>query len=469
MTPDAALSAVAGYPGLLLLDLDETAYLQNSTEDFLDSAQPSLVALLLLRLLDLVKPWRWTGGETTRDVWRVRFVMLCLPWSLLFWRRRVTSLAALHRNGPLIDAVRQRSGETVLVTLGFEPIVRPLVTALGLSGLRLVCARLDRFADRRHGKLAMTREAFDEPTIAGCAAISDSPDDLPLLDLCAQPIYVKWPGARYRKALAQVYLPGQYLTQVKRPGQRYIVRGILQEDFAFWVLCSLSYAAMPLPHIVGLLFLLLSFWAIYERGYVDNDWVAVMYEKDPKLSDTFGRIEIATPVVLPWVWAAGSGLVAIWLLRWPGVISANDLIGWGAVLITTHLGFMVYNRVDKSSRIWLFPGLQFLRSAAFVVLVPISLPASLALGAHVLARWVPYYLYRIGGKDWPDAPFFLSRLLFYVILWLTIAITQETAEVMTPTALALLGWNMYRARSDLARMLRAMHRVDQPPSGPAAE
>jgi hypothetical protein len=33
-------------------------------------------------------------------------------------------------------------------------------------------------------------------------------------------------------------------------------------------------AALPALHVLGLLFLLISFWAIYERGYVDNDLIA---------------------------------------------------------------------------------------------------------------------------------------------------------------------------------------------------
>lgn len=75
--PEAALEALVNHDGPLLLDLDETAYLRNSTEDFLDTASPGLPALLLLRLLDAIRPWRWTGGEATRDVWRVQLLAGC--------------------------------------------------------------------------------------------------------------------------------------------------------------------------------------------------------------------------------------------------------------------------------------------------------------------------------------------------------------------------------------------------------
>ncbi|MDE2252638.1 MAG: hypothetical protein KGL25_14670, partial [Gammaproteobacteria bacterium] len=87
-TPEAALAELAAYRGTLLVDLDETLYLRNSTEDFLDSACPGLLALLLLKCLDALKPWHLTGGAPTRDVWRVRLVMILMPWTLSRWRRR---------------------------------------------------------------------------------------------------------------------------------------------------------------------------------------------------------------------------------------------------------------------------------------------------------------------------------------------------------------------------------------------
>jgi hypothetical protein len=46
----------------------------------------------------------------------------------------------------------------------------------------------------------------------------------------------RWPRARYRPALGGVYLPGEYIAEIKRPGKRYILNGILKEDFALWLL-----------------------------------------------------------------------------------------------------------------------------------------------------------------------------------------------------------------------------------------
>ncbi|WP_293369529.1 HAD family hydrolase [Nevskia sp.] len=460
-TPDDALAQIAAFDGDLLLDLDETLYLRNSTEDYLDSASPGFIAYVLLRLLDVLKPWRNRGGPVARDWWRLRLVNLLFPWTRARWQRRVTALAAGSANAPLIAALRGSNARVTIVTAGFAPVVTPLIAALGFADAPLIAASASSPDDRVRGKLAMAIDALGEARVRASMVVTDSRDDQPLLDHCAAPLRTLWPDARYRHAFSRVYVPGRYLNEVKRPGQRYIVRGILQEDFAFWVLASITGAGMPVLHVLGLLALLISFWAIYERGYVDNDHAARDYEHDPRLSSTFGHVEVATPAITPWLWAAGTGAIAIVLLRWPAPPAAADFGLWGLTLVASYALFKIYNRLDKGTRIWLFPGLQLARSASFVALVPIGVAASLALGAHVIARWVPYYLYRIGNQEWPEAPFFLSRLMFYLLLWLMMVFTQGHESVLTPTALALMGWNIFRARRDLTHLFRDARRIDR--------
>ena len=461
VSPEAAIDAIRGHRGPILLDLDETLYLRNSTEDFIDSARPRLPALLLMRLLDLVKPWRTTGGEVTRDVWRVRLISMCFPWTGSLWRKRVTMLATDFTNLRLMAVLGTPGASPIIATAGFEPIVAPLVAALGLPQARIVAARLWTFSDRREGKLQRTLGELGDATVRSALVLTDSAEDITLLDACARPLRAVWPEARHRHALSGVYLPGQYLTHVKRPGARYIVRGILQEDFAFWVLSSIALAALPLAHFFGLLFLLVSFWSVYERGYVDNDLIAARFEEKPKLSAAFRDAPVATPRWQPWAWALASGAAGVTLLRWPGPLLLADLAVWAAVLLATHVWFTLYNRFDKGTRVWLFMGLQFARSAAFVALVPILPIGAAALGAHVLAKWVPYHVYRLGGKEWPEAPFHLIRLLFFVVLALLLGIAAGSASLLNGTALALLGWNLFRARQELAVAWRSATRLDR--------
>jgi hypothetical protein len=94
----------------------------------------------------------------------------------------------------------------------------------------------------------------------------------------------------------------------------------------------------------------------------------------------------------------------------------------------------------------MFIGLQLARSAAFVALVPIVPVGAAAVGAHVLAKWVPYYVYRLVGKDWLSESFHLTRLLFFAVLASLLGVSQGFASLLNWTALALLAWNLFRAR-----------------------
>ena len=468
VTPEVAIHAIKAHNGTILLDLDETLYLRNSTEDFIDSVVPRLPAIILMRVLDAIKPWRWTGGEVTRDNWRVRLLFIFFPWVRIQWKHRVAELAKDFTNLHIMRALSTSTSTLcatpintpIVATTGYQEIVAPLIAAIGLPQVQIIASRLWYFSDRRKGKLHRVKEVLGEEAVKGSLVITDSADDIELLDACAKPLRAVWPEANYRHALSDVYLPGQYITRIKRPNERYIWRGILQEDFAFWVLSSVALAALPLLHVSGLAFLLLSFWTIYERGYVDNDLVAARYEKDPKLSPAFKVSIVATPRWQPWLWALASGAIAIVLLRWPQTPIPMDYITWLVVLLVTHGWFLLYNRLDKATRVWMFAGLQFARSAAFVAVVPVMPIGAGALAAHTLARWVPYYIYRLGGKGWPKTSFFLVRLLFFVVIALLLGMTQGFTSLLTGTTLVLLVWNVYRARKELISVLKSIKRVE---------
>jgi hypothetical protein len=462
VSPEAAIGRIQSHAGPILLDLDETLYLRNSTEDFIDCARPQASALLLLKLLGVLRPWRWTGGAVTRDVWRVNLVRTCFPGTIRLWHERLPILASRFANLRLLAAISRTDQEIVVATAGFQHIVVPLVAALGLPDARIVAARWSTFADRRTGKRALVTEALGPVAVSTALVLTDSADDLPLLAACALPLRTIWPEAHYREGLSGAYLPGQYLSRIKRPGEHYISRGILQEDFAFWVLSSIGLAAAPATHLLGLLFLLASFWTVYELGYVDNDAVAKRFEKDPKLSAAFADGQVPTPRWQPWIWSAALGLAAIALLRWPQRPAWNDAVRWGAVLLATHGWFYYYNRFDKLTRIWLYAGLQLARVAALVMLVPVTAIGALALGSHVLAKWVPYCAYRIGGAAWPTVPVHLVRLMFFMIMAAALACATGFPALLNGGAAALLAWNVYRARKELAEVWHVARRLDRP-------
>jgi phosphoserine phosphatase len=453
-TPERALALVRDHDGPVFIDLDETLYLRNSTEDFIDLARPSLIALLILRLLDILQPWRLTGGNDTRDVWRVQLVRHLFPWTMRRWKAAAPALAAKHVNAELMQALKRRAAPPIVMTVGFTPIVTPLVAALGLADAQIVACRCTA-TDRRRGKLAAAIDALGEPMVRRALLVTDSFSDLPLLRACERGALTEWAAASYRPAFAGIYFPGQYISWIKRPGEHYLRRAILQEDYLLWVLSSIALAPHYVYHVLGLLLLLLSFWAMYEAGYVDNDKIAARFERSPALTRAFHESPVATPRWQPWIWSALLGAAGLFVIRAPGLPTWRDAALWPGALVGTYGWFAFYNRSDKQSRIWMYIVLQIARTAAFALIVPVAAIGAMALAAHALTRWMPYYMYRLVGKGWPiDYHIGVARLLTFMVLGVFLALAAPLSSVFNWTALILVLWCVARARRELLQGIR---------------
>jgi hypothetical protein len=111
----------------------------------------------------------------------------------------------------------------------------------------------------------------------------------------------------------------------------------------------------------------------------------------------------------PWIWALLAGAVAV--LHPDRTAFVMYLAHWIAVPFFTCGCIILYNRLDKRTRVLFYPLLQFARGAAFTVIVPITSAGVAALGAHVLSRWVMYHVYRPTSRHWPVARPELMRAL----------------------------------------------------------
>jgi hypothetical protein len=129
------------------------------------------LALLLLRVLDVLKPWRLTGVDT-RDTWRVCAVSTFFPWTAWRWRAKVANFAERYLNEELKAALEARGQPPpIIVTTGFRSIVAPLLAAMGFADAPLIAARMYSFADRRNGKLRMAMRELGVETV-GCYSSS---------------------------------------------------------------------------------------------------------------------------------------------------------------------------------------------------------------------------------------------------------------------------------------------------------
>jgi hypothetical protein len=437
--PEAAtLARLASHTGLVIVDFDETLLLRNSTEEFLNSAIPALLAAVLLRLVDICSPWRFAGGPTQRDVWRVRAILLLLPWTLPSWRRLCARAAAGWANAPLLDALRGR--DFLIATNGFAPLIKPLLTAMDIPDTRLI-ARQGRLS-----KLARLEAAIGPAALAGALCITDSLDDAEILQCCAIPCLTRWRASTYRRAFRQIYLPGDYLLHVKRPRVPAVTRLLVTDDLLWWLLISLTSRPFSLLALLGAGLLFFSFWSVYEIGYWENDVCALKFESDPVYTPEFLTFDTAHFELKAWVSALILGLAGTCLL--------GGLVKWFALLLALRGLYYVYNRISKPARIWLYLPLQAFRSLSLAAVMPLGAAGIIAGLAQILARWQGYIVYRrVQGAAWRDQP---TRALQWALLLAGLALAHPFTQLQG--WLALVVWQALLARKELRWRFR--HEVE---------
>lgn len=445
------LAAIGGWDGLIIADFDETLLLRNATEAFLDCAAPSLLAAIMLRLLDILAPWRWAGGEAVRDVWRVRAVRLLFPGTMARWVRRIGELPA---NEPLLTALRARRQPFIIASLGFAPLIRPVLAAWGCEAVRLVACELTR-RDRERGKLALIEAAIGADALAEAMVITDSGADEDVLARCAKPCLTRWQGARFERALRWIYLPGDYLIHVKRPLQSGVFRRLASDDLLLWMLMAAP--GLDVRALAGIAALFFSLWAIYEIGYWENDICAVRLEADPVISAAFDLFEGENFPEQAWGWALGLGLLGAALLA--GRDFAAEGAKWLTVLLALRAVFWLYNRIDKQSRVWLYLVLHGFRGLAVMVVAPVAIVGMLAGVAQIFARWQEYFLYRAvpagGAFQWRDTPVRMVQLALFLLCLGGLAMAGF--DIWRWRSAALLAWSLLLARKDIAAAVKGIH------------
>ena len=138
------------------------------------------------------------------------------------------------------------------------------------------------------------------------------------------------------------------------------------------------------------------------------------------------------------------------------------MAAWTALLVFTFAYFRSYNRVPKSTRVWLFPLLHLLRGGAVVAVAPVTVAGALLIAAHALARWMPYIAANLLKARWVNGPMFLLRLWMYGILLAALYAGGAGEQLMDLSLPLIVLWLVYRARFDAAGMLQSVRRLDRP-------
>ena len=456
MTEAVSLIESTPLDSYIIVDFDETLILRNSTEEYLDSIQPRFIAAFLLYLISLFKPWIFLGKvlriHISQDWIRVFFVTALFPWSPLLWHFKATKIAEKYKNDVLLKALVDRGFHNIIVASnGFSFIIRPILNKLDLSVSKFIACRFWFGAlDRASGTKALVERQLGKPSLSKSLCITDSYDDLDLLESVKTPCFVLWPQAEYVRAMTDFYIPLFYTQKVKRPGKNYIIKVLLLEDFVPIALATSWLATNPFLHLLGLTFLITSLWCIYEIGYMENDLIAEKYEDDPKLSDTYMKHKSRISFWLPWPWAIILSVPGILFVKAANegnkfeLISSFSLIRdinfeelyvlaffWLLVLIAVRLIFMFYNYSNKSMRKWIYPFLQLGRYFSILVVTPTNFVGIMSLLTIIISRWIAYLVYRY-SKTWQNIEIALRPLLFVLFI--------VSVTIGYRNFLALLGW-----------------------------
>jgi hypothetical protein len=451
--------AKADSPSIAILDFDETLWLRNSTEEFLEHVRPRILVVILLQVLGTLKPWRWlsrSDPEHYRDWIRVGAVLLVAPWSVLTWRFGAKQLGPRYFNAPLLNAVVQcRPGRIVVATFGFRFIVEPLLTAADQRVELLLSSSMWRGAAlRKTGKARALQSVLDRNDLTNALFVTDSAIDSDAGDLCGRPFYIRWEKAEYRQAGLRPLLPLAYTARVKRPNERYILHGIVGYDLAVGFLAYALASSNVIGTAVSLAFYLLGFFAVYEIGYYENDTAAQKREAKPVLSRTFA--ELGSYFSVRAAWSFGLLLLALGAAV-QTLTTLSELEGsWRAafeffaahwllavvLVVGTRLTFHWFNSLSPRHRTVPMLALQLERTLGYALMLPLSWAGALLCVCHAFGRWFPYAIYRFGGERKKFPSHLFAFLLF------AMASAGRLGEFFTAQFLIIAGYLALRAAKD---------------------
>ena len=468
----------------IIVDFDETLLLRNSTAEYLNSLQPRFLAAILLKVISLLKPWKFfVRGEAaaiSRDWFLVFFSTILLPWNFFLWQISARKMAKEHSNYHLIEQLNKNvRAEIIIATLGFKFIIQPILKYMPVNYQKLVgCRFWHGLSDRKQGKLAMLEASMSPAQIASATLITDSLDDLPALRKVAKPLLVVWDNARYNSPMSDLYFPLMYIHKVKRVGENYIVKSILFDDLPILLLALSWLSPAPLLHGCATLFFVFSFWCIYEYGYYENDLVAAKYESQPNVSDTYHDSQVTMNWWQPWLWSLFLGAVgALFLVSSQGKTPITEVVTniktsislpfglWTASLIISRLCFWVYNYVNKQTRIWLYVVLQFSRYCGFLIVTGTNLIGMSLIFAQILSRSISYLVYRYAGgnkEDWPNLQEKFLRWLLFILFVAGLSIAESDLSIIFSwQTAAVCGWYLFRGGQHLQQVINIFGLIQQ--------
>ena len=278
---------------------------------------------------------------------------------------------------------------------------------------------------------------------------------------------------RYAMPFEELYFPFAYLEKVKRREENYTLKIILSDDLPLLLLAFSWQATNPILHSISLIFLLISFWCVYEIGYYENDLVAEKYEQKPKLGSTYHDYKQMMETGYPWLWSLVLGWIGIVLLnKAQGVYLPVSLLveetiinptilfflSWMIFLTCVRYCFKIYNYLNKQARTWLYLILQSLRYYGFLWITSTNLIGISILFSHILSRSLLYIVYRYSGgnsHNWPrELPEKFLRCCIFIFILITLCLGEKSLAIWQSwQTWAILLWCAIRCQDQIRKTL----------------
>ena len=281
-------------------------------------------------------------------------------------------------------------------------------------------------------------------------------------------------SSKYTMPFKKVYFPFAYLEKVKRTGENYTLKIILLDDLPLLLLAFSWQATNFILQGISLIFLLISFWCVYEIGYYENDVVAEKYEQKPKLASSYHEHKQMMETGYPWLWSLVLGWIGIVLLNkaqgvylpFTGLLVEEAIINptilfflsWTVFLICVRCCFKVYNYLNKQARTWLYLILQSLRYYGFLWITSTNLIGLSILFSHILSRSLLYIVYRYSGgnsDNWPrELPEKFLRCCIFIFLLITLCLGGGGLTLLQSwQTWAILSWCAIRCQDQIRKTL----------------
>lgn len=455
---------------VLILDFDHTLFLSNSTEEYLACAQPAILASLVLALIEGLKPWRLFPGENSRfiyrDAIRVLAITIFFPWTLLVWRFRANKLASEYVNSEILNFLDHPNWKNIVIaTNGFNFIVKELLKSFeSIHGFVVASANLRSIPNgiRGKGKLAYLNSCYpDLIDFSKTTFISDNEDDLELMNIVGNPVNVTWEGAKHFRAHENVYIPFVYIEGSNRGNNGHVVNTILLTNYLILTLTYGFSAGLSLNVLLGLLFLSVSFWCIYEAGYYENDFREVKYESTGGEGKKILKFKNYPAELGAWTWGFCSGLAGIKFLSHGGIIDCNTFFDfcfyssvWLGWLIVVRLVFKLYNHSKLELRVLIYPVLQLFRMSGPLLFIPLNILGIFLIVSQAISRWIWYLVYRTGG-DRKKVPHHIARLFIFISLVVLHAYSEKSLDIFVSWQFLLIAiWSLARSMPQFLTLFR---------------